>query len=163
MQTEHISLLAEIWLFAITAKLRSIFYCTVMQSNLVHEILKHDKIWGTTALASRAPNAGGHVPLSPWRTSLAICQTVAEVAYRDLSFQYGGRPPSSISYPCVWTTREKHLVVFIVVQNFQNLRFIAVVIGLYTPCVKKRPTLDCYNFETWEWILIFLTEMLLTE
>ena len=25
----------------------------------------------------------------------------------------------------------------------------------YTPCLKKRPTLACYNFDTHEWILIF--------
>jgi len=33
-----------------------------------------------------------------------------------------------------------------------------------TPCLKKkRPTLDYYNFDTWEWILIFLAEMLLID
>jgi len=41
---------------------------------------------------------------------------------------------------------------------------------IHTPCRKNVPPLDCYNFETWEWILIFgewilifLAEMLLIE
>jgi len=29
-----------------------------------------------------------------------------------------------------------------------------------TPCLKKRPTFACYNFDTHEWILIFLAKML---
>ena len=33
-------------------------------------------------------------------------------------FQDGGRPPSWISYVCVRTTHEGHLVVFIAVQKF---------------------------------------------
>ena len=31
----------------------------------------------------------------------------------------------------------------------------------YTPCLKNVPPLACYNFDAHEWILIFLTEMLL--
>jgi len=31
---------------------------------------------------------------------------------------------------------------------------------IYTPCLKNVPPLVCYNFDTHEWILIFLAEML---
>jgi len=38
-----------------------------------------------------------------------------------LSFQDGGRPPSSITYTTVWTTHEEHLVVFVTVQNLVGI------------------------------------------
>ena len=33
-------------------------------SNLVREILKHDKVWGTICISVPTPNFGGLVPLS---------------------------------------------------------------------------------------------------
>jgi len=36
-------------------------------------------------------------------------------------FQNGGRPPSWICFTCIWTTYEKHLLVFVTVQNLVGM------------------------------------------
>jgi len=71
----------------------------------------------------------------------SIGQTVAEIWRFFDCFQDGGRPPSWICDECVWTTHEGHLVVFIAVQNMQNLVGIdAVVLIMYM-------LLLCYVFQ----------------
>jgi len=43
-------------------------------------------------------------------------------------FQYGGRPPSWICSARVWTTHERHLVVFMTVQNLFGINAVVSII-----------------------------------
>jgi len=45
--------------------------------------------------------------------------------------QYGGCPPSWVCCARVWTTREEHLVVFVIVQNLVGISAVVLIICMF--------------------------------